>query len=132
MAVLRDFRRIADALERLAAGQTASLQAAKEQAPAVARLDALELDRHQFEAEMEGLLLKAEGKLKAAANAEARERHQREKRDADFDPFPDDRDQVEAFEPGSYAENGEEEEVQPVHMGMETNSKATALRYKFS
>jgi len=132
MAVLRDFRRIADALERLAAGQTAALQAAKEQAPSVARLDALELDRHQFEAEMEGLLLKAEGKLKAAANAEARERHQREKHDAEFDPFPDDREEGPERVPGVYADGSEEEELHPVHLGLEKNSKAYALRAKFS
>jgi len=132
MSVLRDFRRIADALERLAATQTRAVTVAEEAHPSEERLDDLELGRSRFEAEMEGLLMKAEGKLKAASNAEARERHQRKQYETDLDPFPDDREEVEPLDPPSYAQAGEEEEMQPVHMGLEKNSKAYALRAKFS
>jgi len=132
MAVLRDFRRIADALERLAATQTAAMVAADANAPSTARLDALELDRHQFEAQMEGLLLKAEGKLKAANNSEARERHQREKHERDADPFAEDSEEVQRRVQDLDAESFAEEELQPVHLGLEKNSKAYALRAKWS
>jgi len=131
MAVLRDFRRIADALEKLTATHKRVLLLAEAQHPSEERLDDLELSRHRFEAEMEGLLLKAEGKLKAAANAEARERHQRQKRDADFDPFLDDREEIEEALPESDAPLGDPEELQPMRMGLETNSKAHALRAKW-
>jgi len=131
MGVLRDFRRIADALERLAATTTRAVSAAEENAPSTARLDQLELDPHQFEAEMEGLLLKAEGKLKAANNSEARERHQREKHERDFDPFPEDSEEIERRVQDFDAEGVEAEEVLPLHLGLETNSKAHALRAKW-
>jgi len=132
VSIFRDFRRIADALERLATSHSAALQAVKDHGPATDRLDALELDRHRFEAEMEGLLLKSEGKLKAANNSEARERHQREKHERDFDPFPEDREEGPERLSELYADGSEEEELQPVHLGMEKNSKAYALRAKFS
>jgi len=128
LTVFSDFRRCADALERLAATQSAALK----NAPSVERLDALELDRHQFEAEMEGLLLKAEGKLKAANNSEARERHQRERHERDFDPFPEDSEEIERRVQDFDAESVEAEEVQPLHLGLEKNSKAHALRAKWS
>ncbi len=134
MKVLRDFRRIADALERLVAHQKAVLLAETKRLPSTDRLDALELSRSQFEAEMEGLLLRAEGKLKAAANAEARERTMSRKRheEADVDPFPDDREEIEEALPGDYAAPGFEEELHPLHLGLEKNSKAYALRAKYS
>jgi len=133
MAVLRDFRRIADALERIAAGQAAARHAVEAIEGTRERIDALELDRHQFEAQMEGLLLKSEGKLKAAANAEARERHQRERREANTDPFSEDSEQIQREIQDFDAEAGEAEEVLPLHLGVETISKkALALRYKFS
>jgi len=131
MSVLRDFRRIADALERLAATTSQAVSAAKENAPSTERLDALELDRHQFEAEMEGLLLKAENKLKAANNSEARERHQREKHERDSDTFPEDSEEIQRRVPEVDAEGFEAEELQPLHLGLETNSKAHALRAKW-
>ena len=132
MAVLRDFRRIADALERLAAGQSSTRNAVQRMEGVTERLDTLELERHQFEAEMEGLLLKSEGKLKAANNSEARERHQREKHERDLDPFSDDSEEIQRRIPDLDAESVEAEEVQTVPLGLETNTKAHALRAKFS
>jgi len=132
MALLRDFRRVADALERLAAGQAATRQSLEAYETVIGRLESLELDRHQFEAEMEGLLLKAEGKLKAANNSEARERHQREKHEDNTDPFPEDGDEVQRRLQELDAEEFPAEELHPVHMGLEKNSKAYALRAKYS
>jgi len=86
-----------------------------------------------WEANIEGLLAKAEGKLKAAANAEARERTMQKRLADEFDPFNPDRPEVEAAVSEGDVEGGDEEEVQPVHMGMETISpKEYALRAKFS
>lgn len=114
------------AVKSLAAAQNSA-------APAIERLDELELSRHQFEAQMEGLYLKAEGKLKAAANAEARERHQREAYEANFDAVP------EAGEAGSgaspilpdHVETGEEERLSSLHLGVASSHKASALAHKF-
>jgi len=131
MSVLQDFRRIADALERLAATQTRAVTEAAERHPSEERLDDLELGRSRFEAEMEGLLMKAEGKLKAASNAEARERHQRRQYEAELDPFSEDSEEVQRRLQDVDAEGLQEEEVQPLHLGLETNSKAHALRAKW-
>jgi len=134
MAVLRDFRRIADALERLAAQHGAFVRALEENKASTDRLDDLELSRSRFEADIEGLFLKAEGKLKAAANAEARERTMARKRfeESDTDPFDDDREEEQEALPEGYAEAGYPEEMHAVPVGVETNSKAHALRFKFS
>jgi len=82
---------------------------------------------------MEGLYLKAEGKLKAAANAEARERHQREAYEANFDSVP------EAGDPGTGkspilpddVEAGEAERLSSLHLGVASNDKTAALAHKF-
>jgi len=132
MSVLSDFRRIADALERLAATTTRGITALEAQGPPLDRLEDLELNRVRFEAEMEGLLLKAEGKLKAASNAEARERTMRKSYEDDADPFGEDGDEIEALDAPIYVEGGDEEGLQPVHVGLEKNSKDYARRLKFS
>jgi len=80
------FRPLIASVDTLAA-VVADLEACqREYGPAVDRLDALELGRVAWEAECEGLLLKADGKLKAANNAEARERQLKRSRDKQ-DPF---------------------------------------------
>jgi len=132
MTVLRDFRRIADALEKLTATHKRVLGLAEAQRPSEERLDALELERHRFEAEMEGLLLKAEGKLKAAANSEARERHQRERHEANADPFADESEELERQLQDRDAEAGATEGMHVLSVGLEKNSKAYALRAKWS
>lgn len=132
LGILRDFRRATDALERLASTASAAIRNEHEHLELSERIDAVERERHRYEAEMEGLLLKAEGKLKAASNAEARERHQRAQYEKDLDPFPDDREEGQDPVQDIYAEGGEAEELQPLHLGLETNSKAHALRAKWS
>lgn len=133
MAIFRDFRRIADALERLASTATQL----RENAPALDRLEALELSRAQFEADVEGMLMKAESKLKAAANSEARERHLRKRNEEAQDAFALDGDQ-DGRPPGpgipiGDVEPGGEEGMLPVHLGLETaDKKALILRMKFA
>jgi len=133
MGVLRDFRRAVDALERIASGLNGAVRALHENSPATERLEELERSRALWEADVEGMLQKAEGKLKAAANSEARERTMRKAYENELDPFGEDREELqEAFQEGD-AEIGYPEEVLPVRMGVEAISKKQqALRMKFS
>jgi len=129
LAVLRDFRRIADALERLAS----SAQQIRANAPALDRLEALELSRAQFEADIDGVLMKAESRLKAAANAESRERHLRKKNEeAEFDQFDAGRPAREEALPVGDAEDGEAEGMHVLRVGMAPTGKAYALAAKYS
>ena len=128
-----DFRRCADALERLAASQTRQISSADESRISADRLNQLELDRAQFESDCEGLLMKAEGKPHAASNAEARTRTM--KKSYEEDPFADsnpDSPEVEAGLPEGDVEAGEESEVFPVPLALALNDKAYATRAKFS
>ena len=133
MTVFSDFRRCADALERLAASQTRQISSAEEGRIAADRLNQLELDRAQFESDCEGLLMKAEGKLKAAANAEARERTMRKSHEEDIfaDSGPDG-DEIAPRLPAGDVAAVEESEVFPVPVALALNDKAYATRAKFS
>jgi hypothetical protein len=100
------------------------------------RVATLELGRGLFEADMEGLLAKCEGKLKAANNAEARERTMRKQRENLTDDFDADGTQeIEAQPqlvfPQGNAPHGGAEPVQPVHVGVARNDKTLAARMKW-
>jgi len=132
MGVLRDFRRAADALERISVELSVAAVNRAETGPLLERLVALEQGRAMWEAEVEGILAKAEGKLKAAANSEARERTMQKSRGADLDPFDFDSEEEPEILPVRYAEAGEEEEVQAVRVDVAPDYKALALNRKFS
>ena len=133
MQVLRDFRRIADALERLAASVTAAASRQQSTTALTDRIEDLERERGLWEADVEGLLAKAEGKLKASLNAEARERTMQRKSADGFDPFLAPGEEIEATVPAGDAEAGDTEEVLPLHLGVETiTPKEQRLRMKFS
>jgi len=100
--------------------------------PAIERLEELERTRAMWEAEMEALVLKADSTLKASSNAESRSRTMLRHADKLADPFADDSDEVEALDPPRHVENGEAEEVQVLSVGLERNSKAHALRAKWT
>jgi len=133
LAILRIFRDFVSALQTIARSLEALASIQRLAAPASERLDALELSRHQFEAEMEGLLLKADGKLKAASNAEARERQLKKSYEANLDSFSEDGDQGSSASPipPNHAEAGEAEGVSPLHLDVAPNNKALALRAKW-
>ena len=99
------------------------------------RVAALELQRAVFEADMEGLLSKAEGKLKAASNSEARERTMRKQREAVFDDFDEvsqaPQPQAQYLLPEGNGEVGYPEGMQPMPMGVATDNKAHITRMKF-
>lgn len=135
LKVLQDFRRLIFAIEGLVAvlGETLLLQ--REAGPALDRIGALELSRHQFEAEMQGVLLKADGKLKAASNAEARERQLKKSYERDVDPFSEDGEEV-AEAGGAVlaldAPSGEAERVSALRLGVAADPKAGAVSAKWS
>ncbi len=131
MGVFRDFRRAADAIERLAAGISTAQRERVDTGPLLERLVDLETSRAMWEAECEALLMKAEGKLKAAANSEARERTMQRNREADIDPFNHDGDEESEVIPRGYAPAGEEEGVPPVRVDVARDYKALALSRKF-
>ena len=101
------------------------------------RLDDFELSRSKWEAEVEAELLKAKAKYQAASNAESRARTQKAfyERVSDEDDGPGEEAGYppENFVPLGDVDGSEEEGVRQLHLGMEEgNSKAKALRHKFS
>ena len=131
------FRRLLEATEALALSIEHLAKAQEEIGPALERLDALERSRAFWESECEGMLLKADGKLKAAASAEQRERQLKKANAAlleHADPF------VEIGEEGTppvapvfpnHVAGSEAEGVPPVRLALATNNKARAVRAKF-
>jgi len=114
---------------------TALVSAQRELAPAKERMDNLELSRHQFEANCEGILLRAEGKLQAAKNAEQRERQLKKS----YAHLVDEVDEigVEPETAGRHPDSGndvapsEEERLSAMHLDVEISPKAFAQRAKF-
>ena len=140
--VLRPFRRLIGAIEDIAYEIKALVavlaelhQAQQAMGPAVDRLGELEASRHQFEATCEGLLMKAEGKLRAANNAEARERANKKSYEHLLDPFPE--EGVEPETPTRYASGnhdappGEAERLQAMRLDVAPSNKTLAQRAKF-
>lgn len=121
---------------RCVTGALADLSNAQVRAgPAIARLEALELSRHQWEATCEGLLQKAEGKLRAATNAEARERANKKSYEHLLDPFPEDGVEPEAPAPdadrGNDVPPSEEERMRALRLDVAPSNKTLAQRAKF-
>jgi len=134
LVIFRRFRDLVAALEALVNCLKDLVVIQRELGPALDRVEALELSRHHFEAEIEGKLLQADGKLKAAKNAEARERQLKRSYESHLlDPVDSDRQEV--TEEGGvlplHASPGEAEGVPAMHMGLASNDKAYALRAKW-
>ena len=127
--------RIEDALSSLNNTLDKLCQAQQELGPATDRLEALELSRHQWEATCEGLLQKAEGKLRAANNAEARERANKRSYEHLLDPLAEIglEPEAPARDPdgGNHAAPGEAEGVPPVRVDVAPSDKTLAQRAKF-
>ena len=122
-------------LENLSAAVRALIQVQETQGPARERLELLEQSRHQFEALCEGLLLKAEGKLRAANNAEARERQMKKSYEHLLDPLAEEGVEPEATGsavPVDDAAPSEADRLLGLRMAVaSTNSKTLAQRAKF-
>lgn len=99
--------------------------------PADERLKDLELTRAQFEADMEGLLLKCENQLKAARATESRTRTMKASYDNQLDPFDPGRPEEPTPVPERHAPTGEAEGLQPLHVDLAPDHKAQALARKW-
>jgi len=135
LAVFHDFRRLITAIQDLAAVLRGLLKVQVEYGPVADRLEALELSRHHFEAEIQGVLLKADGKLKAANNAEARERQLKRSYERDEIVGPLDADGAQGSEAETvlpnHAEAGEAERLHSLRLDVAPTGKALAVRAKF-
>lgn len=109
----------------------------QEQAGAVLeRVEHLERTRSIWEAEIEAGVLKADGKLKAANNAESRARTMERHVEKHLDPFDEDGEEGALQEQGQGqlseldVEAGNEQGVLPVPVGLE-GPKSNAINRKF-
>ena len=139
MGVLREIRALPEVILKLAASvhrvtgrldRVIELQ--KELGPAEARLEDLERGRSQWEAEMSAWQLRIEGKLKASNNAESRARTMLRASEKLVDPFDLDSPEEPETVPENDALGSEEEGLLPVRVGVATDHKANALRFKFA
>jgi len=127
--------KIEDALSSLNNTLDKLCQAQQEQGPATERLDALELSRSQWEAECEGLLQKAEGKLRAANNAEARERANKKSYAHLIDPLAEVGDEPETPAPDPHSNDdgspSEEDRLLALRMALASTPREIAKRAKW-
>lgn len=134
MRIFSGFSRLLASLDGLTATIADLVDAQREVAPSTARLDALELERHKWEARCEGLLLQAEGKHKAAMNAEARERQLKksyEKLIEEYGPDGVPGAETDPVLPHD-AEGRETERLPAVPLALAPSNKALALRAKWA
>jgi len=96
------------------------------------RLADLERTRALWEAEIEALVLKAEGSYKSASNAEARARTMEKHVEKQLDPFGGEGEEIPEAVPAGDVEGGEEDGVPPVYLDVAEDDKTRALRMKFS
>ena len=132
--ILRDFRRLVEAIEELGSGVRELVLVNREAGPATTRLEALELSRHQFEAECSGALLEAKGKQKGALSSEARERHMRKQSDKDLSQLVDDGEEVtearSTVQPDDAAAS-DAHTLLPLRVDVAANPKAAAINAKW-
>lgn len=135
MIVFRGFRRLLEALELVALALSELVAAQKDAGGALDRIAALELSRHKFEAECAGKLLQADGKLKGALNAEARERQLKKSYERLADDLDPDGTEPEAPGGGPVlvhdAEASEAERLHAMRLDLAADPKARALRVKW-
>ena len=133
MTFFRGFRRLFEAIEELGRAVERLAQIQEELGPALERLNTLERTRHQFEAECEGMLLKADGKLKAASSAEQRERQlskANQRLSVEFDPASEEGTERATVLPND-APGGEAAGVPAVRVALAPNDKTHAVRAKW-
>ena len=133
MAIFQGFRRLVEATQALAQALEDLVRIQRELGPALDRLDTLERARHHFEAECAGMLLKADGKLKAASSAEQRERQLKKANErVSFELDPDSEEGTPpAPNVGHDAPRGEAEGLPPVRLALAPNDKTLAVRAKW-
>jgi hypothetical protein len=129
-AAIQDLRQGVDELCKLIGTH---LQQTSDAGSLADRLDALEISRATWEAEIEAEFTRAETKFKSARNAEERARALGKKRDYQADIFGDESEEEQAGIPPVNVGISPEEGLQPLYMDVEKpNPKALALRYKYA
>ena len=133
MAIFSRFRRLYEGIEELGRAVERLALAQEQAAPSIERLDALELSRHQFEAEVAGTLLEAKGKLRAASNSEARERQLKRSYETNVDQVDEAGDQGSGKSPilPDDVEASEAERVSALRLDVAPGNKTAALAHKF-
>ncbi len=125
------FRALIEAVMRLKVSVDALTAAQREAGPAEDRLEALELRQAMWEAEVEGLLMKAEGKLSASNNAENRTRTMKRTYEKFIDPLDPDFEEESTPVRADHAPPSQEEGVQRVRVDVAADYKTLALSRKF-
>ncbi len=138
MSVLSEIRRLPGVISDLAVAVLLIAEALKafielrvHDGGSEERLQELERTRAMWEAEMEALQVKADSTLKSASNAESRSRTMLRHAEKLADPLDFEGEEIEAAVPAGHAPGGEEEGLQPVHLGVAPSHKELALRHKF-
>ena len=137
MVIFPGFRRLLAGIEALALTLSDLVDIQRELGPAADRLNALELSRHHFEAEMRAAVLRAESQYKATASSEQRERQLKKANERHTDPFSDEgeapaerHNPTDAAVPADVGA-GSPEGVPPLRMVLAANNKAHAVRTKW-
>jgi len=135
LGIFPGFRHLVEAIQALTDTLLIAVNTQRELGPAFDRLEKLERSRVHFEAECEGMLLKADGKLKAASAAEQRERQLKRANEKLVDSF--DIEGEGGAAPGPYVQlddvaPSEEEGLPAVRLALATNNKAHAQRMKWN
>lgn len=134
LAIFSGFRRLLEAILALVSAVESLAKVQGSAAPAIERLDALELSRFHFEAEVSGILLEAKGKLRASNNAEARERQMKKAYEANLDSFdpPGGPESGVSPIPPDHVEASEAERVSALRLDVAPDNKALAVRAKWA
>lgn len=104
----------------------------KEQGPQDDRIKKLELSRAEWEAEVAGLIMKADSTLKSASNAESRSRTMLRHAEKHADPFAEESNEAQEGIPPQYAEVSESQGMQPMRVDVAPpNEKELRLRMKY-
>ena len=132
--IFRNSRRLVEAIQALTDSLTALTDVQRLLGPSLDRLEALERSRIHFEADVEGMLLKADGKLKAASSAEQRERQLKKANERILDTFdPDGEPEPQPGRPvlAVDAEGREAQGLPAVPLALAPNNKTHAVNAKW-
>ncbi len=132
--IFRSSRQLVEAIQALTDGLEALTDVQRLLGPSLDRLEALERSRVHFEADVEGMLLKADGKLKAANSAEQRERQLKKANERLLDTFdPDGEPEPQPGHPVLEvdAQEREAQGLPAVRLALAPNNKTLAVRAKW-
>jgi len=134
VSLFQGFRHLLEGIQALTDALKDLTDVQRQLGPSLDRLEALELSRVHFEADVEGMLLKADGKLKAANASESRERQIRKANERLVDTFDPDGDPEP--QPGRPvldvdAESREAQGLPAMRLALAPNNKTHAVNAKW-